>query len=709
MIIRTCICIPIYNNPETITKVVADCLTQTAFPVLVVDDGSEIPVEGLLGDSLALAALASGRLNVLRFPANRGKGLALQEAFKHCVGLGFTHLFAVDGDGQHLVSEIPKLVEAARENPWDLIIGNRKLAGENVPGASKFGRKFSNFWVGFETGKAIKDSQSGFRIYPLFRVQNLRFWTRRYDFEIEVLIRLLWRGVTVREVEIDVYYPPADERVSHFNKLWDNVRISCLNTVLVTVSLMKSYRSPAGTAIALGVGIFVGCTPFFGLHTLIIAAIAVVFRMNALLLLLGTQISIPPLAPFLALASIRIGHWLAGGSYAPIHSLAGAASHYWHWVLGSFVLGSGLGSIGAGLGYIAATLLGEKPGVKNGPKAAENWNGKTRGGVFGNGILKFVARHLGLNAVYFCLYFIIPYFYLFAPKARRAANEYWSVLRPELGFLARQWLVLHQLFQFGRVLLDRIFQGFSERPRFQTNSKGMDNILGALREGHGLLLLGAHMGGWDLAASLMPTSGFTGEVHLLQYEAEGLTLNKVAEHRGRGHVKALASRGPGLTQPILRIRELLQAAKPIAIMGDRPVANHYELVLFCGRLAPFDVTPFRIAAACGSPVLFTFGFKAAGSVYDFHATKAQHYIYTPGEDKALRCREWVQGFATVLESFVTRYPDQWSNFFPFWSALPTPPEGVEPAKARNSLIEELCKPPSAKPAMEPAPRASAAP
>src|SRR5262249_40096151 len=158
------------------------------------------------------------------------------------------------------------------------IIGNRRMKSETVPESSKFGRKFSNFWVAYQTGLAVRDSQSGFRIYPLFTLQNLKFFTRKYDFEIEALIRLMWKGIKVTETEIEVIYQKGAERVSHFHKFWDNARLSMLNTVLVVLTFLKSRRSPAQLAAAAGVGVMIGTTPFFGLHTLIVAAASFLLR-----------------------------------------------------------------------------------------------------------------------------------------------------------------------------------------------------------------------------------------------------------------------------------------------------------------------------------------------------------------------------------------------------------------------------------------------
>src|SRR3954462_14898647 len=110
MILRTCICIPTYNKPTTIEKVVQDCLATTRFPIIVIDDGS----------TPAVSLATNDRVSLIRLSENQGKGVALQRGIRECVARGFTHMLSIDGDGQHLASDIAKLVDTARENPWDL-------------------------------------------------------------------------------------------------------------------------------------------------------------------------------------------------------------------------------------------------------------------------------------------------------------------------------------------------------------------------------------------------------------------------------------------------------------------------------------------------------------------------------------------------------------------------------------------------------------
>jgi len=214
-----CIVIPVYNNPDTVSKVAAEALDTGAF-VIVVDDGSQPGVQ-ISGNP--------ERLEVLRHDVNRGKGEAILTGGRRAREKGFASFFVLDADGQHFPREITRFGD---NNTRDcIVIGNRRFE-ENVPGSSVFGRRFSNFWVRLETGLDLQDTQSGFRSYPI-SVLELPLRKKRYDFEIEVLVRHAWSGGCVDEVEISVYYPKPEERVSHFDKFRDNVRLSLLHASLV--------------------------------------------------------------------------------------------------------------------------------------------------------------------------------------------------------------------------------------------------------------------------------------------------------------------------------------------------------------------------------------------------------------------------------------------------------------------------------------------
>jgi len=223
---ESCIVIPVYNNPETIEKVVYAAL-KTKSTVIVVDDGS------LPGVILNIDEDES--LFLMVHESNRGKGEAILTGGKKAKELGFGSFFVIDADGQHYPHEIGNFVGKSLDEC--IVIGCRKFA-ENVPGSSKFGRKFSNFWIWTETGLRLDDTQSGFRSYPV-SILELPVEKRRYDFEIEVLVRHVWNGGCVEEVGIDVYYPKPEERVSHFDAFRDNLRLSRLHSALFLKNMLR--------------------------------------------------------------------------------------------------------------------------------------------------------------------------------------------------------------------------------------------------------------------------------------------------------------------------------------------------------------------------------------------------------------------------------------------------------------------------------------
>jgi len=225
--IAAAVAVPVFNNERTVAQVVRGAL-EKGLPVLVIDDGSTD------GSSLRLAGLPVQRID---FPVNRGKGMAIRAAFKWAQDNGFSHLITIDADGQHDAQDISRLIEKIGEFPDRVIIGKRHFNAD-VPGKSRFGRSWSNLWTRIVTGKTTPDSQSGFRAYPVRLLAGLRFFGRRYEFEVEVLVRAAWAGLEFDWVDVSVHYFQGPERVSHFKPLRDNFRISVVYTLLVLRRLL---------------------------------------------------------------------------------------------------------------------------------------------------------------------------------------------------------------------------------------------------------------------------------------------------------------------------------------------------------------------------------------------------------------------------------------------------------------------------------------
>ena len=114
------------------------------------------------------------------------------------------------------VEDIPSFVRTIVENPGALIIGERDLSNADINGKSSFANKFSNFWFHLQTGRRLKDTQTGFRAYPLRKLHGMSLLTSRYEAELELLVFASWHGTKIIPIPIAVYYPPQSERVSHF-------------------------------------------------------------------------------------------------------------------------------------------------------------------------------------------------------------------------------------------------------------------------------------------------------------------------------------------------------------------------------------------------------------------------------------------------------------------------------------------------------------
>lgn len=227
---RPAVLIPVHNNAATVGEV-AHAALQHRLPVYVVDDGST--------DGSGDRARAAGATVVVH-PRNRGKGAALATGMQAIAEAGYTHAICLDADGQHDPADIPRFAAAIAAEPVAVFAGVRDLS--TAPESSRFGRRFSNFWIWIETGWRVADSQCGFRAYPLAPVLALGLQPGRYEWEVAVLTRLLWDGVPVRDLDCRVYYPPPEERVSSFRMFRDNARISWMNTGLVAERLLWPPR-----------------------------------------------------------------------------------------------------------------------------------------------------------------------------------------------------------------------------------------------------------------------------------------------------------------------------------------------------------------------------------------------------------------------------------------------------------------------------------
>ena len=377
---RIWVVIPAFNNKDTVFDIASKC-RQRLEHVLVVDDGST---------DADLEKIFSGTdITVLRHSKNLGKGMALRTALKFINNKGAEFMLTIDADGQHDPEDIDCFIPLLQQNGNAIIVGIRDFNSPNIPGKSRFGRLFSNFWLHLETGKIIADSQSGFRAYPVKYLKEIKVEGRHYDFEAEVLTRAVWSGLELKQVGIKVFYPPAESRISSFRPFLDNLRISLMHARLVgrqllplphqklirytptngvpslithpvklLKNLLKENATPTGLAVSAGVGILLGVLPLISVHVLAVIYVTNRLHLNKIMAVAVQNLCMPP---FIPVACIELGHfmlykrWLTDITWKTVFTEI--PKRLWEWLLGSLILAPILAVIiGVAVFYAAVTL-----------------------------------------------------------------------------------------------------------------------------------------------------------------------------------------------------------------------------------------------------------------------------------------------------------------------------------------------------------------
>jgi glycosyltransferase involved in cell wall biosynthesis len=367
---NVCVLLPTYNNATTLGQVI-EGVAQFTRHIVVVNDGST--------DNTAEILAQYDFLQVVGYPQNVGKGWALRQGLQYAAEKGYEYAITIDSDGQHYPEDLPAFLDKLAETPCSVIIGARNMEQASVPGKSSFGHKFSNFWFWVETGIKAPDTQSGYRLYPVQRLRNMRFFTTKYEFEIEVIVRAAWAGIPVTFVPVKVYYAPKETRVSHFRPFRDFSRVSVLNTVLVFITflyikprdfirglLKKNLRTHLKEAFAradetefkkslsIAFGVFMGIVPIWGFQLAGAIAGAYLLRLNKALVILFANISLPPAIPFILYASYQCGAFWMGEKAGTLSfdsniSLAAIHENAVQYFYGGFTLAT-LAALGFGMG-----------------------------------------------------------------------------------------------------------------------------------------------------------------------------------------------------------------------------------------------------------------------------------------------------------------------------------------------------------------------
>jgi uncharacterized protein (DUF2062 family) len=383
-----CIVIPVFNHGLTVGRVVREA--KDYFPVIVVNDGCT-------DDTAKILAAESG-ISVITLPRNQGKGAALGAGFAEAERHGFSHAITIDADGQHATKELSSFASASRKQPEALVIGVRDLVKENAPRGRRITNNISTFWFKVETGVALTDTQCGYRSYPLKTINRLRLKSRRYAYELEIIVKAAWAGIPILAQPVSADYAAPTSRLSHFDPWRDMARISFLHSRLSIQSfcvpallrkmsalgqlhhLRRGQRvntilcllfsehtdTPGKLAFAVGLGFFCGIAPIWGFQIIAAAALAHKLRLNKAIAVTASHISFPLAAPFILAAGLLLGHYLHTGGLLPLNTttlLKEIPTRLAEWFFGSIALGILVGAAG----MIVTWLVSRSFGGKNNP------------------------------------------------------------------------------------------------------------------------------------------------------------------------------------------------------------------------------------------------------------------------------------------------------------------------------------------------------
>ena len=375
--------IPVYNNGATLKKVVLDCKKQID-NVVVVDDGST--------DIDVALVIADEKVVVIQHEKNEGKGAAILTGIKYVQKQGGKYGITIDADGQHYPQDIPKIIAEIKEKDDVIVIGSRNFNTDNIPGKSKFGRNFANFWFKVETGLSVDDCQSGYRAYPVDYILKLNLEGTHYDFETEVITKAAWAGLRIKTVDVGVHYAKKGERISHFKGFQDNLRISIMHTQLILrrllpiphkrliqqkegiiykelfkhpfkvfKDLLKENVTPGGLAASAAVGILLAVLPLIATHTIAIIYVTSRLHLNKIMAVSIQNLCIPPFVPVLC---IEIGHFMRYGTWLTEVSVDvifyQALDRIWEWFLGSLIVAPILATLIGLIVYIITKILQQK-------------------------------------------------------------------------------------------------------------------------------------------------------------------------------------------------------------------------------------------------------------------------------------------------------------------------------------------------------------
>jgi predicted LPLAT superfamily acyltransferase len=276
------------------------------------------------------------------------------------------------------------------------------------------------------------------------------------------------------------------------------------------------------------------------------------------------------------------------------------------------------------------------------------------------------------------LYPITLYFFLFSREAQKASR---SSLGRMLGRPATSRDVCRHLFTFSSVLLDRLFLLSNRLRHFQFEVTGLDYVTSAVAEGRGCVLLGAHLGSFEVLRAFARWSPVP--VKVLMYRANSGAYSRLMERLDPALADAVIE--IGTPEAMLRVRESLERGEMVGILADRaPAGQKTVTVPFLGDPAPLPTGPVVLCAALGVPVVLFVGVRTGPRRYSIHFEKFADRIVLDRSRRAAAITGWVRRYAARIEAYCRTYPFNWFNFYDFWESEPNAARPSSPLRGTES-------------------------
>lgn len=286
------------------------------------------------------------------------------------------------------------------------------------------------------------------------------------------------------------------------------------------------------------------------------------------------------------------------------------------------------------------------------------WSGKSRGGALGTWFFVATIRHLGIGAAYTLLAFVVPYFVLFAPQATRVVWRYnRQILR--MGVVRSFVLIYKHFYRFGQTMIDRMALKHDIKKPFTFTYDNYDEFLSVLDSGKGAVIISAHVGSWEVGAPFFRHYGK--DMNIVMLDAEYQRIKDVVEKDAVQRDFKIIPLGDDGIESVMRIKAALDRKEYVCLQGDRYMAgSDYITAPFMGGEANFPRGVFHLAARLRVPVVFYFAMHEANRHYVFNFEIAKTDSKTTAQDLLAQ-------YTQCLERVVTKYPQQWFNFYDFWT------------------------------------------